>query len=170
MPEAVDSGSPCLARPDLGEITRNIILHFIDSGILFEGWSTSQLNAHYGLDTAVMSKIEAAADADSSSTSPSSSSSSSSAPAYVDAIRQIIVKEMGVPVKRVSDTDVEIVKWAVMAVGTRAAQMSACAIATVIAHTEGETNKDSTDIVDVGIDGRSVARRPSSPLDDDDGS
>lgn len=45
----------------LGEITRNILLSLIDSApkpLLFNGNSSQVLNAHYGLDTAVMSEIE----------------------------------------------------------------------------------------------------------------
>ncbi|KZT26882.1 hypothetical protein NEOLEDRAFT_1177072 [Neolentinus lepideus HHB14362 ss-1] len=47
----------------LGEITRNILLALIDAApkpILFSGKSTTALNTHYGLDTAVMSKVEEA--------------------------------------------------------------------------------------------------------------
>lgn len=46
----------------LGEITRNILLSFIDAAprpLLFNGRSSSVLNTHYGLDTAVLSEIEA---------------------------------------------------------------------------------------------------------------
>ena len=135
----------------LGEITRNILLHFIDQSILFKGYSSNQLNSHYGLDTAVMSAIEASADLESSPSSNSSPSPASSA------IRKILVKELGVKSELIHEEDVEIVKWAVQAVGTRAAQMSACAIATVVDHTQSsEEAKKSDEILDVGIDGRSV--------------
>ncbi|KAL7417005.1 hexokinase-domain-containing protein [Mrakia frigida] len=132
----------------LGEIVRNILIHFIDQSILFKGYSTDALNSHYGLDTAVMSDIEAAADLP---TSPSSNSAPS--PSSL-AIRRILVKELGVKSELINEEDVEIVKWAVIAVGTRAASMSACAIATVVDHTHsGEEQKESTEVIDVGIDG-----------------
>jgi hexokinase len=47
----------------LGEITRNIFLSLIDAApkpLLFNGASSSALNAHYGIDTAIMSDVEAA--------------------------------------------------------------------------------------------------------------
>ncbi|KAL7282030.1 hypothetical protein ACG7TL_003497 [Trametes sanguinea] len=47
----------------LGEITRNILLSLIDAApkpLLFNGRSSQQLNAHYGLDTAIMSEVEEA--------------------------------------------------------------------------------------------------------------
>lgn len=47
----------------LGEITRNILLTLIDAApnpLIFSGYSSSTLNDHYGIDTAVMSEIEAA--------------------------------------------------------------------------------------------------------------
>ncbi|KAI0346990.1 hexokinase [Trametopsis cervina] len=47
----------------LGEVTRNILLSLIDAApkaLLFSGRSSSVLNSHYGLDTAVMSEVEAA--------------------------------------------------------------------------------------------------------------
>jgi hexokinase len=141
----------------LGEIVRNILLYFIDLSLLFSGYSSSVLNTHYGLDTAVMSAIEAAADITTSSSKVSESGST-------EAIRKIIVKEMGVEEKLVEERDVEIVKWAVQAVGTRAAAMSACAIATVVSHTQGETNKESTDVIDVGIDGSYVSTSPPTHI------
>ncbi|KZT07433.1 actin-like ATPase domain-containing protein [Laetiporus sulphureus 93-53] len=45
----------------LGEITRNILLSFIDAmlkPLLFNGNSSEPLNTHYGLNTAVMSEVE----------------------------------------------------------------------------------------------------------------
>lgn len=47
----------------LGEIVRNILLTLIDTApisLLFEGYSSAELNAHYGIDTAIMSEVEAA--------------------------------------------------------------------------------------------------------------
>jgi hexokinase len=134
---------------DLGEITRNILLHFIDLGALFGGWSTKQLNSHYGLDTAVMSAIEAAADLPAQSSSSSSSEKTSGA-----ALKKIIHKDLGVQLDRISDDDIAIVTWAVRAVGTRAAAMSATVIAAIVKQTEGnKKTSTSEDIIDIGIDG-----------------
>ncbi|EKM59569.1 uncharacterized protein PHACADRAFT_250162 [Phanerochaete carnosa HHB-10118-sp] len=47
----------------LGEITRNVCLALIDAApraLLFNGRSSRLLNTHYGLDTAVLSEVEAA--------------------------------------------------------------------------------------------------------------
>lgn len=47
----------------LGEITRNILLTLIDAApkpLLFNGTSSATLNGHYGIDTAIMSEVEAA--------------------------------------------------------------------------------------------------------------
>ena len=43
---------------DQGETCRNLLLYLIDNNYLFDGNSTSQLNTHYGFDTAYMSEIE----------------------------------------------------------------------------------------------------------------
>lgn len=46
----------------LGEIARNLLLSLIDGApksLLFNGRSSKLLNSHYGLDTAVLSEIEA---------------------------------------------------------------------------------------------------------------
>lgn len=116
--------------------------------MLFKGYSTDALNTHYGLDTAVMSDIEAAADL------PSSPSTNAQPSPSSQAIRRILVKELGVRHELINEEDVEIVKWAVLSVGTRAAALSACAIATVVDHTHRtQEQKDSTEVIDVGIDG-----------------
>lgn len=116
--------------------------------MLFKGYSTNTLNTHYGIDTAVMSDIEAAADL------PTSPSTNAHPSPSSQAIRRILVKELGVKNELINEEDVEIVKWAVIAVGTRAAALSACAIATVVDHTHrSEEQKASTDVIDVGIDG-----------------
>ena len=41
-----------LLLADLGEVTRNVILHLVDLQVIFRGHSSKALNAHYGLDTA----------------------------------------------------------------------------------------------------------------------
>lgn len=114
----------------LGEIVRNILLWLIDLSLLFDGYSTESLNAHYGFDTALVSAIE-----DAKST---------------DEVKAVLTKECGVPAELIKEKDVELVKWACKLVASRAASLSACAVAAVVEHTKafeiGET-------VDVGVDG-----------------
>ena len=115
---------------DLGEVSRNILLHFIDTGLLFDGFSTPVLNTHYGYDTAFVSKVEGANAAE---------------------VKNIILNDLGTDADHVSDTCVEIVQWACRMVATRAASLAACAIAAVVLHT-GNDKSDSG--ADVGMDGR----------------
>lgn len=124
---------------DLGEITRNILLYLIDSSLLFEGHSSEVLNTHYGFDTSFVSGIEGI-------TSP-------------EEVTQLIIKELKVDPKHITDKCPEIVQWAVRMVADRACKLAACAIAAIVLHTgndkapEGEKDKG----VDVGVDG-SVAQ------------
>lgn len=120
----------------LGEISRNILLHFIDLSLLFSGYSSKVLNTHFGYDAAFVSKIEGAeSDA---------------------AVRKAILSDLGVEDKHVSDACVQIVRWACKAVADRASALAACAIVAVVTHTgndkvpEGEEDTG----VDVGLDGR----------------
>lgn len=148
-----------LSEPDLGEITRNILLHFIDSSVLFSGYSTPELNAHYGIDTSFLSFVEAAADlAPSSKSSSHEASNQTSLSASQEAIKKLITQHLGVKEKHISEADIEIVLWAVQAVGKRAASLSACAIACIVQHTQGETAADVKELegLDVGVDGRWV--------------
>lgn len=120
----------------LGEITRNILLHFIDLSLLFDGHSSSSLNKHYGHDASLVSKLEGA-NSD-------------------EEVRKIILKDLEMDPDYLTDGCVEIVKWACNMVAGRACALAACAIAAVILHTgndivpEGEEDKG----VDVGVDGR----------------
>lgn len=121
---------------DLGEITRNILLHFIDSSALFDGFSSPVLNTHYGFDASFVSKIEGTDDA--------------------AELKKAIVEQLGVDAKLVKDTDVEIVQWACRVVADRACALAACAVAAVVQHTGNDSapaGEEDTG-VDVGIDGR----------------
>lgn len=126
----------------LGEITRNVLLSFIDAApsIVFNGLSTSVLNSHYGFDTAYMSDIEAAQS--------------------LEEVRNVLVEKVGFSSEDVSDQDAEIVQWTCRVVATRAAQLSACAVAAVLVQTEratlggGESKEDAK--FSVGVDGRCV--------------
>lgn len=131
----------------LGEISRNILLHLIDSNHLFSGHSSDILNTHYGYDTAFVSAVEGAKSAED--------------------VRNIILKDLHVPAEHLTEGCVELVQWACKIVSDRACALAACAIAAVVLHTgndkvpEGEEDTG----VDVGLDGRSVIHfaLPSSP-------
>lgn len=128
----------------LGEITRNVLLSFIDFAppILFKGRSTPILNGHYGFDSAYMSDIEAAES--------------------LEDIRTVLVKKLEFSPEDVTDQDAEIVRWACRVVATRAAKLSACAVAAVLVQTERATlgGGKSSDVerFSVGVDGRLVPR------------
>ncbi|RXK39485.1 hexokinase [Tremella mesenterica] len=119
----------------LGEITRNMLLYLIDSSLLFNGFSTTTLNTHYGYDTSFVSNVEGV-------------SSDSE-------VRSIILTNLGVDPDNITDGCVELVRWACRCVSDRACSLAACAIAAVIQHTgndippEGEQDTG----VDVGVDG-----------------
>ena len=115
----------------LGEITRNILLYMIDLGELFEGYSTEVLNTHYGFDTSFVSYVEGAKD--------------------LAEVKKIIVNILKVKEKHISDRDA--VLWACNMVALRASYLSACAMATVILHTEKNRRKEESKTIDVGVDG-----------------
>lgn len=124
----------------LGEITRNVLLHLIDGvpPVIFKGYSTPILNEHYGFDASFMSDIEGASSS--------------------DVAKEIVVSRLGLKEEYVSDEDVELVRWVCEHVATRAAKLSACAIAAVLIQTGharlgGGLLTDQKKIV-VGVDGR----------------
>ena len=123
----------------LGEISRNILLHLIDSGHLFGGHSSDILNTHYGYDTAFVSAVEGAKSAED--------------------VRNIILKDLKISADKLTDGCVELVQWACRVVGDRACALAACAIAAVVRHTGNDTVPDGEQDtgVDVGLDGRYVA-------------
>ena len=124
----------------LGEITRNVLLHLIDAvpPVLFKGNSSTTLNEHYGFDASFMSDVEGASSS--------------------DAAKEIVISRLGLKEEYVSYEDVEIVRWVSELVATRAAKLSACAIAAVLIQTGharlgGGLLSDQERIV-VGVDGR----------------
>lgn len=133
----------------LGEILRNMLVHFIDCDLLFSGDSTKTLNTHYGIDTSFLSFVEDAIKPQASE-SPSSSSPSS----VNKVVKDLMVRDLGLKSESISESDIELVKWSVQAVGFRAAQMSACAVACIVQHTADDKNADPEAPLDVGIDGR----------------
>ncbi len=121
----------------LGEITRNILLHLIDSNVLFEGYSTEVLNEHYGFDTSFVSAVEGAkTDED---------------------VTKAIVDILKVKRKHIKPRDLELVRWATKLVANRAAYLAATAVAAVVQHTEPNRRAEEKDTIDVGVDG-SVAQ------------
>jgi hexokinase len=112
-----------------------MLLHFIDSSLLFDGHSSPLLNTHYGYDTAFVSKV-AAAKTD-------------------DEVKKIILSDLQVDVEHISPGCIELVRWAIRMVSERAAALAACAIGSVVIHTGNDKppaeGKDTG--VDVGLDG-----------------
>jgi hexokinase len=124
----------------LGEIARNLILSLVDSvpATLFGGKSTPTLNGHYGFDTSYMSAIEEAGS--------------------VSDIKAVLVDRLGFEPESVTDEDAEIVRICCEVVATRAASLSACAVAAVLIQTGkaklgGKTCNDEK-VYKVGLDGR----------------
>lgn len=120
----------------LGELVRNILLHFIDLNILFGGYSSEILNTHYGFDASFVSKVEG-------TTSEKE-------------VEKIIVAELKVSSDKISDKCSKLVMWACKMVANRACALAACAIGAVILHTGNNTTPDGEQDtgVDVGVDGR----------------
>lgn len=120
----------------LGELVRNILLHFIDLSLLFDGYSTEVLNTHYGFDASFVSKVEGTKSE--------------------KEVEKIIVSELKISSDRLTKTCASLVMWACKMVSDRACALAACAIAAVILHTGNEKipeNEEDTG-VDVGVDGR----------------
>ncbi len=130
----------------LGEIARNMLLYLIDLSILFDGHSSPQLNAHYGLDTALVSAIEESKSE--------------------EQVIKVLVNDLGLDRKVIKSTDVEIVSWACKVVAIRAASLAAAAIASVIRHTKNDVDPGRDvpgreDTIDVGLDGSVAEFLPS---------
>ncbi|KAK4049502.1 hypothetical protein OIO90_005453 [Microbotryomycetes sp. JL221] len=130
----------------LGEVTRNVVLHLVDAQVIFKGFSSKSLNAHYGLDTAIMSALEAY-------TLPNSKESGDP----VAAIRQVITSQLGISDDLVSDADCVAVARVSEIVGTRGCRLSACALAATMIQTE---NDKSDRQVRFGLDGSLVQFYP----------
>ncbi|TFK56018.1 hypothetical protein OE88DRAFT_1710288 [Heliocybe sulcata] len=146
----------------LGEITRNLLLALIDATpkpILFGGKSTTALNTHYGLDTAVMSEVEEAWE-DIPETPWDEQQGESR-------IRAVLVKQLGFASPQdVSLRDAAIVRWACSLVAERAAKLSGVAVAAVLVQT-GQARLDGTVPEDaektrigVGVDGSLIQFYP----------
>jgi len=131
----------------LGEITRNVLLAFVDTApqpILFDGKATERLNKHYGLDTEMLTLVESAWSGGDGSKDGSADNNAAAAalvgdpeklgPATLQRLKKIqeIVQEyLGYAPGEVSLHDTALVRWAAALVVRRAARLSACAVATV---------------------------------------
>ena len=137
----------------LGEITRNILLALVDAApkpILFNGKATERLNAHYGLDTEMLSLVESAwrSDAPGSRGEAAETEANNAAlrdfsaplveeritPATLrrlNRIREIVQEHLGYEPGEVSLGDAALVQWTAALVVRRAARLSACAVASV---------------------------------------
>lgn len=112
----------------LGEIARNAILQYVDHRVLFSGESAADLNKQWGFETSYMSTIVIDETPD------------------LEDTRHILEDVLQIPSTSLGDR--QVVKNICIAVGRRAARLSACGIAGVLAQT-GELNEDSV----VAIDG-----------------
>ncbi|WVO12864.1 hypothetical protein L204_100472 [Cryptococcus depauperatus] len=126
----------------LGEITRNILLYMIDSNILFNGYSSTILETHYGFDTSFVSAVEGAT--------------------TNDEVKSHIIHFLDVDSCHITEECLEIVRLACRVVSDRACKLSACAIAAVVQHTGNDKAPDrSVDKgVDIGMDGSVVEFLP----------
>jgi hexokinase len=125
----------------LGELTRIVFIHLLDSLVLFDGFSSDRLNAQYGFDTAYMSAIleDKADESDLNS-----------------ATRKILVETVKIGKDHISEEDIRVVKRVCWVVGRRAARLSAVAVAAVIQHRLGS----KVEAVNVGVDGSVVEFLP----------
>ncbi|KAI0363728.1 hypothetical protein BV20DRAFT_1006931 [Pilatotrama ljubarskyi] len=152
----------------LGEITRNVLLSLIDAApkpLLFKGRSSTPLNTHYGLDTAIMSEVEEAWETGRVPIVPVTTDSKDEKPvtngvpsdtkvpdwqsahftdvdalspddvARLERIRGIIIQRLALDPADVSLRDAAIVRWASSLVANRAARLSGCAVAAVLVQT-----------------------------------
>ncbi|KAF9246894.1 hexokinase [Melanogaster broomeanus] len=122
----------------LGEIARNVILSLIDASpkpLLFGGHSTGLLNKQWGLDTAVLSEVEEAWQGIGRFASSKADISNGE---KLKQVRDVIVQRLGFSdalASEVSLGDADIVRQVCTLVGTRAARLSACAVAAVLVQT-----------------------------------
>ncbi|GAA5965888.1 hypothetical protein JCM8115_000734 [Rhodotorula mucilaginosa] len=136
----------------LGEVTRNVLLHLVDSQVLFKGFSSRALNAHYGLDTAIMSSLEA----------PFIPNSGIEADADLSEIRQVLTRELHLSASLIDDADCLAAARVSEIVGTRGCRLSACAIAATVVQTGGDAKEwpDKDKKLIFGLDGSLVEFYP----------
>jgi len=124
----------------LGEVTRVVLLSLIDRELLFKGRSTPALNKHYGLDTELMSLIEA---------HPIDGSANDRA--SIQSIREVLVNKLGLADSLVTDADAIACHRVSEIVGTRGARLSACAVAATVQQAEVPKGKTTRFAVDGSV-------------------
>ncbi|BGP40176.1 hypothetical protein JCM10449v2_004134 [Rhodotorula kratochvilovae] len=132
----------------LGEVTRNVLLHLVDAQVLFRGYSSRALNAHYGLDTALMSALEA----------PFVPNSPQSGDA-LSAARDVLTSSLGLAPALVGDADAAAAARVSEIVGTRGCRLAACAIAATVRQTASTSQGQTGELV-FGLDGSLVEFYP----------
>lgn len=138
----------------IGEIVRNVLIHLIDHNLLFSGQSSPLMNTHYGLDTALMSAIEA------HPLSAYSEKPEGSAAEWTQSIqttRRVLTETMQIPSKHVTDQDCLVVRRVCEIVGTRGARLAGVAVAATMVQTGNHKSSEKTH---VGVDGSLVEFYP----------
>lgn len=154
----------------LGEVARNVILSLIDASpksLLFGGNCTPTLNKQWGLDTALLSEIEEAWQGIGRFAS-GQTGITLSGEERLNRVRSVIVQRLGfADASEVSLADADVVRQICGLVVTRAARMSACAVAAILVQT-GRARcagsdplgpaplRDEGKRIGVGVDGRFV--------------
>ena len=126
----------------LGEVVRNVLLSLIERKLLFNGTSSDKLKVHYGLDTALMSSIEAQA------------LTANSSEQDLSHVKQVLIQDVDIPADQISFADLLLVSRASEMVGTRGARLSAVALAAIFEQTQPEG------VFSVGVDGSLVEFYP----------
>jgi hexokinase len=148
----------------LGEIARNVILSLIDAApkpILFGGRSSTPLNKQWGLDTALLSEIEEAWEGLGRFSSPGQVTVEEK----LRRIQGVLAQQLELSPPDISLADADIVRQVCTLIGSRAARLSATAVAAILVHTgrarlwdAGEQSsaglKDEGKRIGVGVDGR----------------
>lgn len=144
----------------IGEVVRNVLLSLIDRGFLFDGHSSTKLNRHYGLDTALMSAIEALPAQVYSSTSPPTKSDWQ---ASIAETRKVLTQNIYIKDKFITDEDCLLVRRVSEIVGTRGARLAAVAVAATLIQTGYDKKDPSSGTLpefSIGVDGSLVELYP----------
>lgn len=143
----------------IGEVVRNVLLNLVDRGYLFGGHSSNNLNRHYGLDTALMSAVEALPANVYSSTAPTASEWQAS----IAETRKVLTQYLFIKDKYITDEDCLLVRRVSEIVGTRGARLAAVAIAATLIQTGYDKRDEKTGtlpVFSIGVDGSLVELYP----------
>ena len=141
----------------IGEIVRNVLIHLIDHNLLFSGHSSPLMNTHYGLDTALMSAIEAHPLSAYSQGSAATASNAEEWKQSIETTRKVLTDTMLIPSKHVSDQDCLVVRRVCEVVGTRGARLAGVAVAATMVQTGYDKSGEKAH---VGVDGSLVEFYP----------